>query len=167
MKQIPLSTRKTKTTKNDSKYFALIDDEDYELIKHQRWSVAFINGEIKYVVGWEKGKAIKLHRKLMGITDPNVWVDHRDRNPLNNQRENLRIATRSQNMANRRSMKEGGTSQYLGVSYVASRNRWQANIQKDKKYIRLGYFKTEIEAAEAYDKKAKELHGEFANLNFP
>lgn len=54
-------------------------------------------------------------------------------------------------------------SRYKGVSW--HRNKWQATIMIDGKNACLGSFESEIDAAIAYNKKAKELHGEFARLN--
>jgi hypothetical protein len=107
----------------------------------------------------------RLHRFLLGVTDPKILVDHRDRDGLNNQRENLRIATNSQSNANQRKI-TGGSSRFRGVSR-ASKRRWRAVIRVNGKNIRLGRFNDEVEAALAYDAAAREHFGEFANLNFP
>jgi len=92
-------------------------------------------------------------------------VDHEDRNYLNNQRSNLRLATKSQNQANS-NLRIDSTSGYKGVTWHVRIMRWQAKIQVRKTRIFLGYFKTPEEAARAYDKAAKRYFGEFANLNF-
>jgi hypothetical protein len=63
-------------------------------------------------------------------------------------------------MANSRK-RNNASSKYKGVSWDDSRKQWRASIP-----IFLGRFDSEIEAAKAYDKKAKELYGEFALLNF-
>ncbi len=97
-------------------------------------------------------------------------VDHKDGNGLNNQRNNLRIATRGQNGSNRRP--KGGSSGYIGVSMLVIRSGkntyqyWRASIQKGGVKEYLGLFKNKVDAAKAYDKRAIELHGEFANPNF-
>jgi len=63
--------------------------------------------------------------------------------------------------------KQQGTSTYKGVNWHRQHQKWQAQIAKDKKNYHLGYFTSELEAAKAYDAKAKEFFGEFAHLNFP
>jgi hypothetical protein len=91
-------------------------------------------------------------------------LDHIDNDPLNNAWDNLRQASRSQNQANRRSYK-GAASQYLGVS--KHRGKWAAGITSNYKFKRLGVYENEVDAALAYDRAASEMHGSFANLNFP
>ena len=92
------------------------------------------------------------------------FIDHIDGNPLNNSLTNLRAATKSQNGMNRRS-RINSSSKYLGVNWVNSRKKWQAQIQTSGKRIHIGRFTCEKEAARAYNKAASEYHGEFANLN--
>jgi len=93
-------------------------------------------------------------------------VDHIDRDGLNNRKSNLRLCTNAENIRN--AGKRGkGFSKYKGVSRHTRGKKWTAVIQLNKKTYFLGYFENEIDAARAYDKKAKELHGQFACLNFP
>ena len=92
-------------------------------------------------------------------------VDHIDRNSLNNRRGNLRLCTPSQNILNTRGKK--GTSKYKGVWWNTKKNKWLAMITSKGRHFHLGFFDEEIEAAKAYDRKAVELFGEFAYLNFP
>ena len=109
-----------------------------------------------------------LHQMLI----PGVpMIDHRDGNGLNNRRGNLREADKSQNNANspgRRSR----TSKYKGVGlrygkWRTTPKHWMAKITWHGHTKYLGYHYTEEAAAKAYDQAAKELHGEFAWLNFP
>lgn len=91
-------------------------------------------------------------------------VDHIDGNRKNNAINNLRFCTNSQNQMN--SVKKPHTSsQFKGVSLHTSTNLWIASVTKQGKRYHLGLFTDEIEAAKAYNKKAIELFGEFANLN--
>lgn len=104
-----------------------------------------------------------MHRQILGLTNPDIKTDHIDRDGLNNQRNNLRIATKSQNNANRRSHKNS-TSKYIGVHKTA-KNKWIASITKMRTHLYLGIFIKEEDAAKCYNKFADKLHGQFANLN--
>lgn len=94
-----------------------------------------------------------------------IVIDHRNRNSLDNRRSNLRICTIQLNNANRRKQSKPCTSQFKGVYFNKQYSRWMARIKYWKKYIFLGRFDEEKDAARAYNKKAKELFGEFACLN--
>lgn len=91
-------------------------------------------------------------------------VDHIDRNPSNNHISNLRWATYKENLGNQLSRK-GSASKYKGVCFHKEKRKWISMIGVNKKRIFLGYFHCEKEAALAYNKKAKEIFGEFALLN--
>ena len=92
-------------------------------------------------------------------------VDHIDRNPLNCQRSNLRLGTTSDNMCNRQKniINNKCHSKYKGVH--SQHGKWSAKVIKDKKTYYLGTFNTEVEAAQAYNDKAKELHKDYVVLN--
>lgn len=147
------------------KFIVLHDECDQELISGYRWYIG-TDGYVRTVEKYPK----LMHRLILGITDRRVHVDHKNRNKLDNVRSNIRACTRGQNMANRRS---GGRSQYLGVSYQSYLKKGKAytyivaTIGINGKKKTLGRYKTEEEAAKAYDNAAKIHHGEFANLNFP
>jgi len=89
-------------------------------------------------------------------------IDHIDGNKLNDRFSNLREATRSQNLANKKCMRKG----LKGVTLHKRRTKdvWSACVQVNKKSIRLGFFGTEQEAHEAYCQAAKKYHGEFARF---
>lgn len=108
----------------------------------------------------------RLHQiiaRRMGIVGP---PDHKDRDGLNNRRDNLRPADSVQNGANR-GLQVNNASGYKGVSWYKRRGKWEARVQIEGKRRQLGYFDDPIEAAKAYDRAALQLHGEFAVLNFP
>ena len=99
-------------------------------------------------------------------------IDHRNHNGLDCQRRNLRKCTQSENSMNMVKQRGHKTSAYKGVWITKSIHKgivykyWYAGIRVDYKLIHLGSFKTEIEAAHAYDNAARKHFGEFANTNF-
>lgn len=151
--------------------FAQVDDEDYERVNQYKWWLDKDGRAFTYNIFDRKTKYIRMHRFIMGVTDPNIEVDHHDNNSLNNQKYNLRICTSQQNNFNvKKYTKRKYSSIYKGVYFKHDYDRkkpWKATIKFNRKNIHIGYFATEIEAAKVYDIKAKELFGEFACLNFP
>lgn len=146
---------------------AIVDDEDYNFLNRFNWCASKC-GNSYYAVSHyhHKGKKYKhyMHRVIMMISEETIVVDHRDFDTLNNQRNNLRVCGKQQNQWNRKSNKHS-SSKYLGVCLHGNKKGWMAQITKDRKHNYLGYFKTEEQAALAYNKAATELFGEFSNLN--
>jgi hypothetical protein len=145
---------------------ALVDDSDYDLVSQYRWHVweRPRNGPYAQANTWRDGirTTVRMHVLISG----SPLTDHRDRDGLNNQRVNLRVATDSQNSANR-GPSAAGISAYKGVGWQASRNAWRARISTGRSSRFLGLFATEAAAARAYDVAARDAYGEFAYLNFP
>lgn len=146
----------------------LIDSVDYELVSKYKWHVRKgINTfyAITDIYIDNKRSSIQMHRLIAGLKHGDKReVDHEDHDGLNNQRNNLRLCTNSQNNMNQRKMR--GSSKYKGVCWYKRHKKWLAKIMFDNKLIHLGYFNSQEEAAQMYDKKAKELFGQFAKLNF-
>lgn len=147
---------------------ALVDDADYELLTRYRWSILEAaephpTGPYARAHQYPDGSRteVLMHTLLTG------WprVDHQDGNGLNNQRQNLRPATASQNGANRRPV-SGCSSQYKGVRLQPRTGRWQARIRFQGDLRHLGSFADEAAAARAYDTAARELFGAYARPNF-
>ncbi len=112
-----------------------------------------------------KGKGtVRMHRLILDAP-ADVDTDHRNHDGLDNRRENLRLCTRSENMANQRKRSDG-TSKHKGVCWHKDCHKWQAQIGVNRHVINLGYFDSEAEAARAYDAAAHKHFGEFACLNF-
>ena len=146
-----------------------IDDEYYDEVSKIIWyPEKKKNRTAIYAIGKYKNKNVYLHRFIMKLLegDSKIIVDHIDKNGLNNKKENLRLCTQAENLRNsekRKSKKQ--TSIYKGVEWKKDRNKWRCRIKYNYKSIHLGTFEDEKEAALAYNKKAKELFGEFASLN--
>ncbi len=152
--------------------FAKIDDEDFEEISKYKWHALFkrkggkpyantsvhISGSGKN----RKKKNINMHKLIMKTTK---HVDHKNGDTLDNQKNNLRECNNSQNHMNIGKIKKKTTSKYKGVSQRKQDIKWRATIRINGKHKELGYFFTEKEAAEAYNKAASEYHREFANIN--
>ena len=107
-----------------------------------------------------------MHRQIMNAPK-GTPIDHKDHNGLNNTRENLRLATISENARNCEKTKRPTSSKYKGVCWNKKSKKWQAHIHYNGISIHLGLFDSEEDAAKAYDEAAKIYHGEFAVLNFP
>ena len=141
---------------------AVVDAVDALLLAGFNWKL-HTNG---YVYA-DRGKfRIALHRLIAGAGE-GERVDHHNGDTLDNRAINLRIATASQNSANRGPdrRRAGRTSQYKGVSWSKTKGRWVTYIHRNGKTKYGGQFHDEVEAANEYDRMALETWGEFARLN--
>jgi len=158
-----------KKVKLNNGRYALVDDLDYWRLKEWKWR-AVISGRTIYSNRNDRTgdnqKTILMHRFILGLTDRNIHVDHIDGNGLNNQRSNLRPCTAAENCMNKRPSKSS-ISKYKGVRLNIAKGIYEAGIHTNTKFTLIGVYKTEIEAALAYDAYVAIEHGEFAWLNFP
>jgi hypothetical protein len=142
--------------------YAMVDDKDYDWLNQWKWS-ATRHGRTYYAlrtVRCDDGRRtqIYMHKFITGY----ARTDHIDGNGVNDQRLNMREATAAQNAAN--TLKgPRGSSRFKGVSWVKRLSRWLAKCGTSH----IGYFDSEIEAALAYDERARARFGEFAVFNFP
>jgi hypothetical protein len=143
-------------------YWTILDQDDYYRLSKYKW---YVNGN-GIIVGPGKTRMKSMHREIMD-SPMGLLVDHRNGDPFDNRRENLRKATHSQNSCNVQRKRAGCSSQYRGVSWDKKRKYWNVQVVCEGKMVYFGRFKNEIEAAKAYDAAARKYHGEFARLNFP
>lgn len=136
----------------------IIDKEDYNNVKHLTFR---INNQTKAVTG---SNHKLLHRMIMNISDPSIYIDHIDRNPLNNSKSNLRLSNSLQNSQNRTKTK-GTTSSYIGVSFEKSTKKWRAALRNNGKDIFIGRFADEITAAKERNKYILSLKDSHHTLN--
>lgn len=152
---------------------ALVDDEDYERLNIYKWSVR-LNRNSSYQDQYyarrtvhenNKTHSIYMHREVLNVSrESNLCVDHI--NPvatLDNRKNNLRKATKSQNNANAR-LRSDNKSGFRGV-YRLSSGKWRVMIRHNNKRISVGTFADKIVASQKYYEKALELFGAFARLN--
>lgn len=148
--------------------YTLVDDEDYDFVKKYNWTLREDGYAARYE--WSKIRkntvAIFLHKELTNTTSKQ-WVDHINRDKLDNRKSNLRVCTISENNQNKDKFYRKDISKYHSkyVGVRKSLNKWIARIQKDSRYIHLGTYSTEREAALAYNIKAMELFGVYAKVN--
>ncbi len=154
MKRIPLTKGKE----------ALVDDQDYDYLMQWKWYCGTNGYACRSVNG---GRSVLLHRAVFGHAHGYLprRVDHRNHNPLDCQRRNLRPATQSQNMAHR-GLDRNNTSGFKGVCFNKRRGKWLAYITAQGRRLYLGcdYDDPRV-AARAYNRAALEHFGEFAVLN--
>ena len=143
-------------------YEAVIDAADAQFVGGWNW-FAKVKSRTVYVRrnDFSSGRQITvlLHRVLMDAQDGQD-IDHRDGNGLNNQRINLRIATKSQNMHNQR-LRSDNVSGFKGVYWNKAERKWAAAIKLHGKQRHLGCFQTPELASAAREAASTELHGEF------
>lgn len=145
-------------------YVALVDAADYEWLASFKWCASVSKRSalvyaVRGVGGRAKPRLLGMHRMILGDPDGSL-VDHANGNTLDNRRCNLRLATRGQNNANRRSA--GCAAGYRGVVAGPTPGTWAARADRH-----IGIFDSAEDAALAFDFVARRTYGEFAVLNFP
>ena len=165
--QLPTAPAHTSLIPLTQGKFVIVDAKNYEWLNQWKWCVSKSKGGYFYAVRGEnqngKWRRVSMHRLILKCQRCEQ-ADHKNHNTLDNREENLRKCTHAQNQYNR--IPNIGTSKYKGVHLYRDRNKWHAQIQCKYKRHHLGWYKSDIEAAKAYDAKAVELFGEFAYTNF-
>jgi hypothetical protein len=148
---------------------ALVDDGDYEKLKRFKW-----HAQHQRCGNWYAARNINRNGKheiqymhnAISKSRADTQTDHADGDGLHNWRNNLREITRGQNQHNQKVRTGKKSSRFKGVYWHKPSERWVSQITIDGKTQALGYFKDEVDAANAYDDAAMEHFGEFARLNF-
>lgn len=149
----------------------LISLEDIDLVKRWRWRCSnnyYLTRDGKdYTVKPVKSFKVTLHKIIverMGLDVNNKWIDHINRNPKDNRRNNLRVVTYQENCMNR-GISKANTSGYKGVVWVTADQKWRSQIKINGKNIVLGYHDDPKEGGILYNKAAYEHYGNIAYLN--
>lgn len=129
MKRIPLSGGHGKGL------YALVDDDDYDRLSNHSWCMDVGGG---YPMTRTGKKNYRMHRMVMS-TPRGMYIDHINRDKLDNRKSNLRVVTNSQNMLNT-GMYSNNTSGHKGVTYSSRDKRWIAQVKINYKNIILGRF---------------------------
>jgi hypothetical protein len=149
---------------------AIVGDEDYERLNQHTWCA--IRDRHTYYAHRKtridgKMVGIMMHREILGLSPcDGILSDHKNRNGLDNQRENLRTTTYSHNAHNCH-LRKDNTSGFRGVNWHKDTGQWVAKICIGRKIIQNGYYHDKVDAALAYDQLATKYHGDKATLNFP
>lgn len=153
----------------------LMDQSDMAILETHRLELKWGQGRYVKVLATRRNTGVSkksrkytaLARLIMNAPDGLV-VDHINRNPLDNRRQNLRIVTHSENMRNtQRTRTDRVSCDYRGVTATSNRKKWMSKIKVEGRWHYLGSFAAAEDAARAYDAAARDAHGASAVLNFP
>lgn len=143
-------------------FAAIVDDDDWLELASYNWF--YVNGYAARNSARHTPRTY-MHRVIINAPD-GVQVDHINHNTLDNRRSNLRLCTHAENARNHK-IARNNTSGYIGVAWRYDIEKWMAYIENHGKRITLGYYESASDAAHVRDRKAIELYGAFASLNFP
>ena len=143
----------------------LVDDEDFDRVSKLSWH-ASKDGYVMHKIKREGNRVdtIYLHRFVLNAR-PGFKVDHKNRNPADCQKHNLRQTDDSLNQANSNKRQGTTSSRFKGVYFYRAYGRWKAQLRFNGQRLFLGHFDEEIDAAKAYNVAALQCFGEHANLN--
>lgn len=140
---------------------AIVDDDDFIYLSQYKWHALKARNGF-YAARNEKGKTILMHRLILNCPKTHE-VDHKNMDRLDNRKENLRIATRSQNRNNQK-LSKNNTTGFKGIYYNKKRKSWESFIKANNKHIYLGKFNSPQDAHDAYKCAAILYFGEFARV---
>lgn len=144
---------------------AVIDSVDAERVKQFNWYAVKDHGRswrARSTIPGDSRHSIFLHQFILEA-ELGSEIDHKNGNPLDNRRANLRFVSQTQNRWNQGKRRDNASG-FIGVSF--HRGKWRAFIHMNGNHHHLGYFDSPEAAAHARDKAVREGHGEFARTNF-
>lgn len=148
---IPLANRKG---------VAKIDIEDYPKVSHLKWYLS--SGYATTTTKGQRRHTVRMHQ-LISPAPRGAYIDHANRDKLDNRRRNLRHCSRSQNSANSK-IARTNTSGYRGVCWNKRKRMWQTSVRQGRTLVRR-LFSSPEDAARFYNETVKSLFGEFAHVN--
>lgn len=139
----------------------LVDSEDYQRLNQYKWHVSSGYATTGKKQGFTKNT--RLHHLVIN-TPIGMYVDHINRNKLDNRKSNLRLATHKENQRNKQAPKS--YSKFKGVYWHKRAKKWAVQIMLDGGAFYVGLYTNEVEAALEYDLAAVQFHGRFACTNY-
>lgn len=147
---------------------AIVDDEDFDDLSKFKWH-ALRQRDGSFCAcrmsGRPKRQRVYMHRQILCVVDRQFFVDHKNHNPLDNRRSNIRIATPAQNRHNSRPNNVKKTSKFLGVSWSKEHKSFRVALSINGKQQIIARSADEVEAAKLYNEAARKHYGEFAYIN--
>lgn len=148
---------------------AFVDKEDESLTRQFKWFLGSGGHAYTFLGSGVSKKNVYMHHLIFGKPPVGFVIDHKNINPLDNRKGNLRVCTKAENNRNSK-MSPKNKSGFKGVSLGSGVNKlrtkpWRGDIKMDGKRIFLGWFPTPQEAHKAYEEAALKYHGEFARTN--
>jgi hypothetical protein len=138
-------------------FIVTIDSEDWDRVKMQKWGIYRDSNSVNTFYVCSKlrkiQKYVRLHRYIMGVTDPKIEIDHIFGDTLDNRKSQLRICTHMENMKNVKRKLD------TGIDY--HNKRWRARITCNGSQMHLGYFVNKLDAISVYKRKSIEIFGEY------
>jgi len=151
--------------------YAKVNPADYKKLRKYEWLVrkgtnsSYAYRRLRRGKG-KKSSLIYMHQEIIDVPAGMV-IDHINYDGMDNRSKNLRAATLAQNICHRKKRSGAKHSKYKGLCWKKKDRRWETRIGLGKKQIHIGSYRSEIDAAKAYDTAAIKYHGQFASLNFP
>lgn len=150
-------------------FYAYVDDNDFDFLNQWNWTYMKV-GKSAYAYRTvrnkltKKAKSILMHRIILNPPEGLV-CDHVDGNGLNNQRSNLRLATRSQNCANSKThiKTKTGVKGIYPINHADGSVKYTATMCVNYKMLYFGIYDTIKEAKLAWTAGAKQYQGEFTH----
>lgn len=148
---------------------AMVDDEDFPYLSRFSWCVVGDGDARSVAVGLSpdtnRVRTTLYMTQLLIASKKGFFVYHQDNNPLNNQKKNLVHLSNNYRRHATPVHSEKKTSRFKGVHWYAATEKWRAQISHGHEKMHLGAFTNEVDAARAYNERARELYGESAYQN--